>query len=122
MDAAQLDAIISDITAHGNASRALRDHNVKRGTLYDFFKTHPEAADRYARAKRDGIEAEAEKLIDLSDDASIAADDKRIRVDVRKFLLAKLLPKVYGDRVELEHTASADFAQILQAARKRIDP
>jgi len=122
MDAAKFNALIADITAHGNASKALRDNKIARSVLYDFFKSAPEAADRYARAKRDGIEAEAEKLIDLADNKSIAADDKRIRVDVRKFLLAKLLPKVYGDRVELEHTASADFAQILQAARKRIDP
>jgi hypothetical protein len=32
----------------------------------------------------------------------------RLQVDTRKFLLAKLAPKVYGDRVEVEHSGTVE--------------
>jgi hypothetical protein len=34
----------------------------------------------------------------------------RLRVDTRKWLLSKALPKIYGDKVEATHTLSADAA------------
>ena len=76
--------------------------------------------DQYARAKEIGIEAIAEDILDIADDASNdwmerydkegnntgwqfngeAARRSQIRIDSRKWLLSKLAPKKYGEKVE----------------------
>jgi hypothetical protein len=78
--------------------------------------------DQYARAKAAGIEVLAEDLLDIADDGQNdwmerlgpdgqpagwvfngeAARRSQIRIDARKWLLSKLVPKKYGDRVSQE--------------------
>lgn len=74
-------------------------------------------ADGYARARLVSYERMADELIEISDDSSAdkivdaggrevidheAIARSRLRVDTRKWLLAKMLPKIYGDRVHAE--------------------
>ncbi len=73
-------------------------------------------AARYARAREIGFGRLAEDVLEISDDGSndtyVDEDGKvrkdrdviersRLRVDTRKWLLARVLPKVYGDKVAL---------------------
>jgi hypothetical protein len=77
-------------------------------------------AARYARAREAGYAVMAEEILEISDDATNdfmkrkLADGvevetfntehvqrSRLRVDTRKWLLAKMLPKTYGDKLEL---------------------
>lgn len=54
----------------------------------------------YARAREIGYGRMAEELLEIADEEN--KDDTqraRLRVDTRKWLLAKALPKVYGDRI-----------------------
>lgn len=82
---------------------------------------HPPVADfpdRYARARDIGLEIMADELIEIADDGTndwverrkqdgtteTSFDQEhvqrsRVRVDTRKWLLSKRLPKVYGDRM-----------------------
>ena len=71
---------------------------------------------RYAHAREQGWHAIAEQTIEIADDGSndTYTDDEgrqrtdhdvvnrsRLRVDTRKWLLSKMLPKVYGDRIDM---------------------
>lgn len=61
----------------------------------------------YARAREAGYELLADQLLDLADapvEGSDAVQQLRLRVDTRKWMLAKMLPKVFGDKQTLEHT------------------
>lgn len=72
-------------------------------------------AARYARAREVGYQTMAEELVDLADDNSRDWIDEngerrvdhenvqrsRLMVDTRKWLLSKVLPKIYGDRLAL---------------------
>lgn len=76
-------------------------------------------AAQYTRAREVGYHAMADELLDISDDgkndwmerngeddAGWAANGEhmqrsRLRVDTRKWLLSKALPKVYGDKLAL---------------------
>jgi hypothetical protein len=91
---------------------------------------HADAAfrDQYTRAKDIGIEAIAEDILDIADDATNdwmerhdkeggkvgwqfngeAARRSQIRIDSRKWLLSKLAPKKYGDKVATTHSGDAD--------------
>jgi hypothetical protein len=102
---------------------------------------HADAAfrDQYARAKEIGIEAIAEDILDIADDASNdwmerrdaeganagwqfngeAARRSQIRIDARKWLLAKLAPKKYGDKVDVNHGGGLTITKI---TRTIVDP
>jgi hypothetical protein len=46
-------------------------------------------------------------------------EHRRLQVDTRKWMLSKMLPKVYGDKQQIEHSGAIDIASVLVAARKR---
>lgn len=67
--------------------------------------------EQYARAKRAGIELHIDGMIDLADEATEDnAHAIRIRVDTRKWIASKLLPKVYGDKIAAEVTLPESLA------------
>jgi hypothetical protein len=49
---------------------------------------------------------------------------QRLQVDSRKWLLSKMLPKVYGDKIELSGDASAPLIQRIElvAVRPKLTP
>jgi hypothetical protein len=71
---------------------------------------------QYTRARQIQAELIADQLFDVSDDESkdvsgelqmpngVAVQRARLKVDTRKWYLSKMLPKVYGDK--LQHTGS----------------
>ena len=72
-------------------------------------------ADQYARAREDLIDIMASEVLELADAAPLthpetgaidgaAVQWRRLQVDSRKWLLSKIAPKRYGDRVEVEAT------------------
>lgn len=82
----------------------------------------------YSRAMELRAEALADEIIDISDDGSNDWRERevkegwvvqevnqeninrsRLRVDARKWLLSKLLPKKYGDKVGVEHSGEIDM-------------
>jgi hypothetical protein len=47
----------------------------------------------------------------------------RMRIDTRKWILAKMLPKVYGERVEQHHTGDPERpVAVTEIVRKIIEP
>lgn len=83
---------------------------------------------RYARAKETAMEALADEIMEISDNASNdwmernsadspgwiangeAVQRSRLRVDTRKWLMAKLAPKKYGDKVTVGGDAANPIA------------
>ena len=100
-------------------------HLPNRNTILGWVADNREGfAGRYVRARELGIDAIAEEIIDISDDASNdwmkreGKDEEspgyiqngehvqrsRLRVDARKWLLSKWMPQKYGDRSSVEMT------------------
>ena len=89
--------------------------------------------DQYARAKEFGIEALADDITEISDDARndwmerSGEDDRgwvangehiqrsKLRVDARKWLLSKLAPKKYGDKLDMTVDATVKGSVSYQA-------
>jgi hypothetical protein len=59
--------------------------------------------EQYVRAREVQAELLADEMIEIADEAtdSHSANAARVRVDTRKWVAAKLLPKKYGDRVAI---------------------
>ena len=70
--------------------------------------------EQYTHAREIQFEHMAEDIMDISDELpsmtaegkydSAAVQHQRLRVDSRKWLLSKLAPKKYGDKVGVEHS------------------
>jgi hypothetical protein len=72
-------------------------------------------APQYARARERGYERWAEEILQIADADYTGPDgttdnalvqQARLRVDSRKWLLSKMLPKQYGDKVGIESSGS----------------
>ena len=88
-----------------------------RQTVHRWRMRNPAFDDQYMRARCIGMEAMSDDMLAIADDDTLdtlpdgspnhaSVGRARLQVDTRKFLLAKLAPRVYGDRVEVEHTGT----------------
>lgn len=86
------------------------------GTVMQWASDNESFAAQYARARDIGWRVFAERLHDTSRDMTIPADHKRIMVDTDKWMLSKMLPKIYGDRLDLNHSGKVQTNQALTEA------
>jgi|SRR6516162_5774745 len=101
-------------TAVGSSSIAVRmkrtvfwtKHGDTRQTR-SLWASWPAAPAGRARARRQRLEMYAEELVAIADHAARgtshpeAINQARLRTDTRKWVLSKLLPETYGNRVKL---------------------
>jgi len=86
---------------------------------------------RYARARERGYQRLADELLELADADCTGPDGKpdnalvqqrRLQVDTRKWLLSKLLPKQYGDRVTAEVVGDANVPLLTRIELVAVPP
>ncbi len=105
--------------------KALRELKHASNTFYDIIDEFPDLQLRYARACEDRADALADEIIEIADDTNFDSkivigkngietqventewvNRSKLRVDSRKWLLAKLHPKKYGDSQRIDHTTN----------------
>ena len=57
--------------------------------------------DRYRSARQMLLEYWADQIVDIADDGELDPRDRQIRTAVRQWLMSKLAPRRYGDRVQI---------------------
>lgn len=94
--------------------------------------------DQYTKAKFKQAELLAEDILDISDHCKDDLDEdeygnekpnheviqrSRLKVDTRKWIASKLLPKLYGDKISLEHKTAENesLKQELADLRAKLD-
>ena len=102
-----------------SANEACRSLGIPPSTFSDWCAADAGLAERYARAREDLIERMASEVIELSDkDVDViegkkdwaAVQKHRLQVETRKWLLSKLAPKRYGEKLELSGDAANPIA------------
>lgn len=73
-------------------------------TVMRWLDEYAEFREKYAQARDIQADYYADEIIDIADSRALHPDDKRIRVDARKWKAGKLRPKKYGDKIHQEHT------------------
>jgi hypothetical protein len=68
-------------------------------TVFRWLADDKEFSEQYARAKEESADAMSEDMLDIADNVSLHPNDKRVRIDTRKWLASKLKPKKYGDKL-----------------------
>lgn len=103
----ELAAAICDQIAHGESlvSIAHAPGMPSYQTIIAWLKAHSDFEAMYRQAREDQADTLADEIIAIADSVrdtkdAAAVNAARLRVDARKWVAAKLKPKVYGDRVE----------------------
>jgi len=116
-----LAATICQRMADGESLRAIcRDDAMPdMVTVYKWIGKYPEFANQYKAAQEDRVTTFAEEMVDIADNGSndwmLKHDPEnpgwlangelvqrtRLRLDTRKWLLAKMAPKKYGDKIAI---------------------
>ena len=97
------------------------EHLPNISTILDWISKHSEFSEQYARAREQQQEFYAEEILDIADDGQNDYMERlnkngeiemvvnheniqrsRLRVDTRKWIMSKLAPKKYGDKVQQE--------------------
>lgn len=102
------DRIAREISLGKSLRKVLKGRGMPRMvTVMNWLQDNPAWVEQYARAKKTGIELHIDDILDLADSATPEnAHAVRLRVDTRKWLASKILPKVYGDKLTADPEAT----------------
>jgi hypothetical protein len=89
-------------------------------TVFNWLRIYPEFLEQYTRAKVESADAMADDVIDIADDGTNDwmvkynkdgeeywqlngehVQRSRLRIETRKWLMAKMKPKKYGDKLDM---------------------
>lgn len=144
-------ARVCEMAAEGKSLRAICDADgmptesrVMGWVMYpDRYSTH-DFSQRFTDSRRIGWMLMGEQIIDQADDSSqdivektvitrsgqaivvksdnpMALARAKLSIETKKWVLSKVLPNVYGDKLKVEHDISDDLAARLAAAQARLD-
>lgn len=100
-------------------------------TAYKWRGQFEKFADKYARARADQAQLLADEIVNISDETQVGEivtkkgdgsieikradmiEHRKLRIDARKWIASKLLPKKYGERVELEHSGELSVKRVV---------
>lgn len=89
------------------------------GTWFRWLSEKEDLRDKYRARKEAQLEAFGEQLIEMSDKAlglpSEGVAAVKLAVNTRQWVLSKLLPKKYGDKLGVDHSGSIGVIQLDRA-------
>lgn len=107
------EAICSHIADGGSLSKFCSETGRPSITsVFRWLADNEDFSDRYARARRSSADKLADEIVAISDDPKLDPNDKRVRVDARKWVAAKLKPQTYGDKLDLNHSGEVSVRAI----------
>jgi len=105
------DAVLANMETGMSCWKACEKAGVKNSTFMLWVSQDSALAENYARARENYVERIAQEVMELSDvDVGETPDGRkdwaavqkhRLQVDTRKWLLSKLAPKKYGEKIEI---------------------
>lgn len=119
---------ICELLAEGKSLKSIckTDGFPAAATVFKWMREHPEFLAQYNRAKEECADAMSEEVLDIADDGTNdyverlgkdgepagyqingeAIQRSRLRVDTRKWLMAKFKPKKYGEKIVQENVGA----------------
>lgn len=130
--------IICDRLADGESLRSICSTAgmPNRVTVFRWLSQNEEFRIQYARAREAQADTIADEILNIADentnDTTIDKDGNevtnhdviaraRLKIDTRKWLAGKLRPKVYGDKLQQEHTGADGGPMTIQFIKEIVD-
>lgn len=114
------EAVIEGMQGGLSCFKACQAAGVNHSTFMRWVSDDSALANRYARAREELIELMAQDLLEIAD-APVGSTDsgstdggavqkQKLQIDTRKWLLSKLAPKKYGEKLEVSGDAANPIA------------
>ncbi len=114
------DAVIDGMQGGLSCFKACQSAGVNHSTFMRWVNDDAALANRYARAREELIELMAQDLLEIAD-APVGSTDsgstdggavqkQKLQIDTRKWLLSKLAPKKYGEKLEVSGDEKSPLA------------
>lgn len=112
------------------------EHWPNQDTIFIWLKKHSEFSEQYARAKKCQIDCLVDEILEIADDTTHdlienpagylvanaqAVNRARLKIDTRKWLASKLVPKIYGLKPEECSMQDEKFLKELKERREQLD-
>jgi hypothetical protein len=135
----ELADLICERLSIGESMRSIaRDEDMPAmSTLFKWLRVHPGFTEQYDRAKVESADAMSEDCLDISDNIdgapvmvdgvplvvegeivktidSVSVQHAKLKVDTRKWLMSKMKPKKYGDKITTEHTGNIGLTDLTE--------
>jgi hypothetical protein len=97
---------ICDRIAGGESLKAICNDPKMPGktAVFKWLGVHKDFAEKYARARETQADAIFDEVLDIADDSDLDPQDRRVKIDARKWMAGKLRPKIYGDKLDVAHS------------------
>lgn len=113
------DAVCALLEEGKSLRAACKELELNPSTILLWTKANPEFSEQYARAREIGYLLRADEMVTIADTPMIGVETKikpdgtrettegdmlghrKLQIDTRKWMLSKMLPKIYGDKLEL---------------------
>lgn len=99
-------------------------------TIYLWLTKNESFSEQYARAREDQAQLLADEIVSIADTTQVGVvvtekaegtetkhadmiEHRKLRIEARKWVASKLLPKKYGDKQQVEHTGKLTLEQLL---------
>jgi len=131
-DRAEVASVVLNSMVSGNS---MRQSCIKAGigaaTWIDWVNADPALAERYARAREGLLDAMVDQILTLADSPVPTLDNgatdpgmvrqRQLQIDARRWVLSKLAPNKYGDRLDVSVTDTRiSISGALAAAQSRL--
>ena len=89
--------------AEGESLRKVADDDLmpNRSTIHDWILTNESFSNQYEKAVNVRTDNMADDLNEIADNTEGEVQRDRLRLDTRKWYLSKIMPKKYGDKVDV---------------------
>lgn len=120
-----IEAVLNGVDDGKSLAQICREIDFPRKTFEGWLDGDPDLAARYARARENRAEKIFEQILEISDNPKMGTietakewgtevqtrdmiEHRRLQVDSRKWMLARMHPRKYGDRLALDHAGKID--------------
>lgn len=111
-----IEQILSLVDDGKSLRQACKEIDFPRKTFEGWLEADEELSAQYARARENRAEKIFEEILTIADRPAPTTDSgatdsgdvqhRRLQIDARRWMLGKMSPKKYGDKIDLEHSGS----------------
>lgn len=116
-----IDRVFARIEKGTSLREACRDIGVAWSSVLRWCDQDDATSDRYARARAGLVDHRVNELHDIADEATPeTAAVAKLRIDTRKWELARIMHRNLGDRIQNEHTGKdgGPIQQVTEVVRR----
>lgn len=134
------DAICDRLASGLSLRRICRNSAMpNKATVFRWLAANSEFSDQYARARESQADLLVDEMIDIADQPKIGkktkrtsdgkleettfdmTEHRRLQIETRKWVAARMRPKKYGDKIDVEQKTTLEAGDSVMALMKAID-